>query len=172
MRRSGLAFAAVVLILSGGGWAPLQAQASSEEGVSEIAIRKIVKDWTGAFNRHDAKAVAALFAENATFVNVYGELSQGRSEIEASRTALHRDHFQPIADGNMTTNVTAIRFMRSDVAMAHVGWTLDSATLGSLSTLSTLILSRQHEKWTIIGFHTTPIRPPEWRDQQDQGSSD
>lgn len=168
MRRSRLTIVIVTLILSAGGWGHLRGQAAPEESRSAKEIRKIVADWTEAFNNHDSKAVAELFAPAATFVNVYGELSQGRSEIEASRAALHRDHFEGITDGTMTTAILEIRFLTPDFALSVVKWTLDSPSLGSFSTHSTMVLSNTEGRWAIFAFHTTPIRPPEWRQEQGQ----
>lgn len=44
--------------------------------------------YAQAFDSRDAKAMAALFTENATLQNEWGEITQGRDKIEALVAAL------------------------------------------------------------------------------------
>jgi uncharacterized protein (TIGR02246 family) len=42
----------------------------------------VLQDFADAFNEHDASALAALFSSDATFINIYGQVMEGRTGIE------------------------------------------------------------------------------------------
>jgi len=48
----------------------------------EPAIRAVVDQFMDAWNRHDAKAFAGVFSEDADFTNWRGTGASGRSKIE------------------------------------------------------------------------------------------
>lgn len=52
----------------------------------EIEIRRVQTDQQEAWNRHDAKAYATMFTEDADVVNVLGWWWKGRAEIERKLT--------------------------------------------------------------------------------------
>ena len=54
---------------------------NAQEKSEEKAVRRVVADFAGAINRGDAKAFAALFAEDADFVVITGKYLKGRNEI-------------------------------------------------------------------------------------------
>jgi uncharacterized protein (TIGR02246 family) len=65
----------VTLALSALAAAPALAQ-------DEAAIRKAAADFVAAWNRHDAKAMAARFAEDGDIINPSAQAARGRAEIE------------------------------------------------------------------------------------------
>ena len=48
----------------------------------EHAIRRVMDRFVDAWNRHDAKAFAAVFSEDADFTNWRGVGASGRAKIE------------------------------------------------------------------------------------------
>ena len=58
------------------------------------AIRRIEQMWDAAWNRHDAKALAALLSEDVDFVNVTGAWFKGRSEFEERMRQTHEGAFK------------------------------------------------------------------------------
>lgn len=83
----------------------------------EEAIKKLIAGTTEAFNRHDPKAFARFYTQDAELVTVRGEHMKGAAEIEKGFAAI------------LATRATAatlkmldatIRFIRPDVAVAHV----------------------------------------------------
>ena len=48
----------------------------------ETAIQKTMSDFTAAWNRHDVKAMTAVFTEDADLINPFGRLAKGRVDIE------------------------------------------------------------------------------------------
>src|SRR6185295_1297946 len=63
--------------------APIQA----ENGAEYTKIRALAVNWEQAWNKHDMKSLAALFTEDADFVNVGAKHWKGRKEIEAQHAA-------------------------------------------------------------------------------------
>jgi len=60
----------------------------------EAAIRKLSSDFFAAWTRHDVKAMAADFAEDADIINPFGRVAKGRAEIEKLFTAEHAGPFK------------------------------------------------------------------------------
>jgi uncharacterized protein (TIGR02246 family) len=80
-----------------------------------------VDDW----NSHDIKSFAALFAENADFVNVIGLWWRGRPEIQKAHEALHATRMR---NSHLVATETAVRVLRPGVAVTHVRWELTGDT--------------------------------------------
>src|ERR1700752_5283259 len=55
---------------------------AEEPGVSQAALMKNAQAFTEAFEKGDAKAVAAFWAEDGDYVDLNGRQLQGRSAIE------------------------------------------------------------------------------------------
>ena len=56
-------------------------RAAGQAAEDERQIREITAKWEEAWNRHDMKAGAELFTEEADFVNVNGNLWKGRQAL-------------------------------------------------------------------------------------------
>ncbi|MGK9232137.1 SgcJ/EcaC family oxidoreductase [Inquilinus limosus] len=54
-----------------------------------LRLEDVPAAFIAAWNRHDMAALAALFAEDADFVNVVGLWWRSRAEIEAAHAATH-----------------------------------------------------------------------------------
>jgi uncharacterized protein (TIGR02246 family) len=67
-----IGFAALSLLV-----APVGAQEGPEANVKTLAI-----DFSAAYNKHDADAIAALFVEDGVFVPANGQVIRGRGEIK------------------------------------------------------------------------------------------
>ena len=81
--------------------------------VGDVPFLPTIESW----NRHDVKAFAQLFASDADFVNIGGKHMKGRNEIESHHATIHEGHYR---DSYLTANTLSLRFLRSDVAIAHV----------------------------------------------------
>ncbi len=62
--------------------------------VDEDEIRRIQARWDDAWNRHDINALSALVAEDVRFVNVAGNVLNGRDEFEKLQTRTHATQFK------------------------------------------------------------------------------
>jgi uncharacterized protein (TIGR02246 family) len=135
-------------------------QINAQTQEDEAAIRQAVATTTTAFNTRDDQATAELTTTDADFVTVTGAWSKSSADYLAARrarfaTALKNASIQVI-------NIK-IRFLRPDVALAHVtqeirGMSDDNGKeLPSHTELSLRVFVREHDKWLMTAFHNTTV---------------
>jgi uncharacterized protein (TIGR02246 family) len=90
----------------------------------EADIRNVETRQQEAWNRHDAKAYADLFTEDADLVNVVGWRWKGRAEIEKKLTDAYVFVFRESA---LTVKEVDVKFLAPEIAVAHVRWTMVGA---------------------------------------------
>src|SRR5688500_14938475 len=83
----------------------------------EAAIRALIVEMTDGFNSHDAKAASAMYTPDAWLVTVRGDLMNGRAAIEKGLGQIFATRAKNAAHRTQSVNV---RFVRPDVALAHV----------------------------------------------------
>ncbi len=123
----------------------------------EGAIRAILQELEAAWNAYDSVSFAALFAEDAVFIHIFGGQLDGRTAIETA----HRVIFATIYRGSHASlMLRTIRFVRPDVAVVfaqmHVQYVENNETR-ELETRPTLIVVREQAKWQIVTFQNTRI---------------
>src|ERR1700736_1866057 len=125
----------------------------SDEG----AIQDIVKQLEIAWNARDSVSVAALFAEDANFIHIFGGQLDGRTAIEAS----HRHIFNTIYSvSHVNFMLQSIRFVRPDVAIVFTRTHLkfnEGNEIREIETRPTLIVVKAQAKWQIVAFQNTKI---------------
>ncbi len=123
----------------------------------EGAIQAILQQIEAAWNAYDSVSIAALFAEDANFIQIFGGQLDGRTAIEAA----HRVIFNTIYRGSHASfMLRSIRFLRPDVAIvfarAHVKFKENNETR-EIETRPTLIVVKEQAKWQIVAFQNTKI---------------
>src|SRR5260370_30445039 len=83
----------------------------------EEAIKKVIVEMTEGFNKHDAQAATRMYTADADLVTVRGETYKGAAEMEKGLAAIFRTRAR---DATLKTLNTTVRFLRPDVAVAHV----------------------------------------------------
>jgi len=135
-------------------------QAGSNE--DEAAIRKVIVEMTEGFNNHDGKAAARMYAADARFVSVRGDMMNGQAGIEKGLSAILMGRAKNATQ--RTIDVT-VRFIRPDVALANVTNELsgliapDGHALPSHQELSLRIFVKDAGVWQIAAFHNTLVAP-------------
>ncbi|MEO5924767.1 MAG: SgcJ/EcaC family oxidoreductase [Bryobacteraceae bacterium] len=87
-------------------------------------IGALIDSLETSWNRHDMRAYAALFAEDADFVNVVGMHWRGRAEILATHVRLHETIFR---DSAIRPLDYSVRLVGPDVAHCIVSWEMTGA---------------------------------------------
>jgi uncharacterized protein (TIGR02246 family) len=134
--------------------APTQADPAADEA----AIRQVVQErQASAWNQHDAEAYANLFTVDGDVVNVLGWWWKGRAEIQSKLTSAFANVFNA---STLTITDVQVRFLSSDIAIAHVRWTMVGAKMPpSLPEprqgIQTITLTKQSGTWLIAGFQNT-----------------
>ena len=108
----------------------------------EQVIQGILQQIETAWNRYDSVSLAAVFAEDANFIQIFGGQLDGRAAIEAA----HRHIFETIYKGSHASFVLrSIRFLRPDVAVVfarcHVKFK-EGNEAREIETRPTLIVSK------------------------------
>jgi uncharacterized protein (TIGR02246 family) len=139
---------------------PASARQSNRPG-DERAIEDVIARMTNAFNQHAADTT--VMTPDADFVNVQGVWLHGAEQIQRGRAALFE---KALSNARLRIVDTKIRFLRADVAIAHVtdeitGMTgADGGTLPLQRELSLRVFTRDRGRWLTTAFHNTPIATP------------
>ncbi|MBZ9761497.1 SgcJ/EcaC family oxidoreductase [Mesorhizobium sp. CA8] len=108
--------------------------------------------FADAWNRHDIDDFAALFSEDANFVNVVGMWWKNRAEIEAAHRATHETMFR---DSRLQGVVSPVVELSPGVASVHYRWTLtgasapDGSPAGTREGILLLVVKKEQSGWRI-----------------------
>ena len=120
----------------------------------EGAIEAIIKQFEIAWNAYDSVSIAALFVEDANFIQIYGGQLDGHTAIEAA----HRHIFDTIYKGSHATfTLRNIRFLRPDVAIVFARAHVEFKEGNGIETRPTLIVVKEQSKWQVVAFQNTKI---------------
>jgi uncharacterized protein (TIGR02246 family) len=165
-----LAFLLIALI------APVENRSAlAAENDQDAVVRNTVNGYAEAWNRHDMDALGALFASNGDFVNVTGDWWKGRQQIQANIAFLHAT--VPAGEASVTLPANTygalkavtyrfdrvdVRFIDTDVAVAHVTWTQfgDPRFSDPRHGILSFTVVRQNGHWFLDAGHNTTLAVP------------
>lgn len=133
------------------------AQAAAQSEGEESGIRAVATHWEQAWNKHDMKALAALFTEDADFVNVGARYWKGRKEIEAQ----HAARLDQFIESVWTTEEVTVQFLEQDIALVHITWSLkgdkdpDGAARQPREGVFTWVVVKERADWLIRAAQNT-----------------
>lgn len=131
---------------------------SAGQSRDEADIRKLETGLQEAWNHHDMRAWANLFAEDADFVNVVGWWWKGRPEIERKHTDAHAFIFR---ESTLSIDEVHIRFLTPQIAVVHVLWSLvgqkkpDGTPGPPRKGIFMQVLQKREGKWLISAAQNT-----------------
>lgn len=131
------------------------ASAKAQRDQDEQAIRKVMSDFVDDVNRHDSVAFGKLLAADAEFVVITGEYLKGRSEVEKyhARIWAASNNFK---DSHLTWTPLNVRFLDTDVAVAHVSAErFYSDTKDKRTMLVTLVLAKEGGRRLVTALQNT-----------------
>jgi len=139
--------------------------AAQTKGIAkdEKAIKSIALNFQDAWNRHDMKALAALVAEDVDFITVGGTWLKSRKDFEEHHAKLHG---MPFKESVWTTKSTKVKFIKPDVAIAHVEWGMkgdkdpDGTSRQPRQGIFTWVVEKRKGMWLLIASQNTNIREP------------
>ena len=118
--------------------------------------------FADAWNRHDMDDFAALFSEDANFVNVVGMWWKDRAEIEAAHRATHKTMFR---DSRLEGAAASVIELSPGLASVHYRWTLtgasapDGSPAGTREGILLLVLKKEQPGWRIKVAQNTDVVP-------------
>lgn len=114
----------------------------------EASIRDLVQQYVDAREHQDAAAVEALFTSDADQLVSSGEWRNGRAAVVKGAMASSQR-----TGGKRSIEVTSIRFLTPDVAIADGRYTLTNITGGGTRDMwTTLVLKRESGVWRIAAI--------------------
>jgi uncharacterized protein (TIGR02246 family) len=123
----------------------------------------LVEGFIRAWNARDAKALGALFAEDADYVTAKGNWMKGRTWIEGQ---LERALAGRLKGTMMVETNTTVRLVRPDIAVMHFEWEVSGETAPDGKPLITrhgimqIIAVAQGGAWKILSAQDTATMPP------------
>ncbi len=148
MRRAHMLAVAVLLFA-------IQAQAQPSKNPE---LQKIVDAFVAAWNKGDAKALAALHAEDAIRANPQGQISVGRAAIEKAFAAAFGAELKGT---KLVVTSGDERAVTADVVVSTGTWEIAGGTPpAGVATKGTYVntLVRQGGRWVIVS--SAPIPTP------------
>ncbi|SOB81202.1 conserved hypothetical protein [Sphingomonas guangdongensis] len=151
---------------------PQQSTAPMAESraADETAIKRLGSAWQAAWNARDAAGLAAIMDPQIVFVSVLGPDTPGfgRGGREAFRAAHAAVLASPMfAESRwVTRDVTVVRWLTPDVAVAHVVWETTGDRVRHLAPgtprrrLFTWVVQRQAGEWRVTASQNTEAPPP------------
>jgi uncharacterized protein (TIGR02246 family) len=137
--------------------APIDSRADQAD--DEAAIRKSDEAYAEAYNKQDAKALAALWSPEAVYVDPEtGEESVGRDAIEKEFT----ETFAGLKDAKLEMDVASIKFLSPNVAVENgTARVVSPNELPDESTYAALFVKRDG-KWLLdrVKEEEPPAPPP------------
>lgn len=122
----------------------------------EPSVKKVISEFTLAWNRHDAKALADLHTEDANAINIFGQWLKGRNEIQATWQKVHAGVF---ARSKMVMDVDQVKFLAPNIATANGTMELLNVPPDVLGKCHwSRVLVKIDGKWMISEFQNTLIR--------------
>jgi uncharacterized protein (TIGR02246 family) len=143
-------------ILAALGSRPIWAQSDDDRAeIRRLAMRQ------GETWGRDARGYAALCTEDCDVVNIVGWRWKGRAEVERKLTQAFQVMFR---ESKLTISEVDTRFLRPDVAITHVRWTMVGAKAPPgmpepREGIQTLVFTKQSGRWLISAFQNTLSRP-------------
>lgn len=126
------------------------------ESPDAATIRKSAEAFVSAYNAHDAKAVAELFAPKAEFTDEDGNLVQGREAIQQNFSEMFADN----PDCRIELEIESIRLLTPNFAIEE-GTVQGQVTPGSFQNLSTYVAVhiKADGKWSIASINDYEVEP-------------
>ena len=124
----------------------------------EAAIERFAAAWNG----RDATALAALFDDDADFVNVVGIWWRRRRAIEKAHDYALKRFFR---DTRITIEEVSVKYLGADAATVHGRWRMegqrapDDTVLEPRRGIMLLVLRRSGDGWAIAAAQNTDIVP-------------
>jgi uncharacterized protein (TIGR02246 family) len=137
-----------------------QPSAGQTGETDERAIRAVMDRFVDAWNHHDAKAFATVFAEDADFTNWRGTGASGRTKIEAFHAPVFATIF---SKSHLEYTDIKTRFVRPDVATVDVHWKMSGAIDAQGNPrperegLLSFVMANSAGQWEIVVMHNLDI---------------
>jgi uncharacterized protein (TIGR02246 family) len=123
----------------------------------EQLLRDLARKLQDAWNAADEAGFAGPFADDCTFIHIYGGQIDGRAAVQEAHRAILGGIYK---DSRNQYTVRDIRFLRPNVAMvlleAHLRFQ-EGGESREILARPTLVVVKQEDRWVIQLFQNTRI---------------
>jgi uncharacterized protein (TIGR02246 family) len=123
-----------------------------------MAVRDLYRQLLESWNRRDARAMAALYAEDGNVVGFDGSQMNGPAAVEAELSQIFTDHMTATYVGK----IREVRFLAAEVALvrAVVGMAPpgQKALNPAANAIQSLVATKHNGAWRIALFQNTPAQ--------------
>jgi uncharacterized protein (TIGR02246 family) len=118
--------------------------------------------FQATWNNHDMKAFAALFHQDATFVNRFGHYVKGIDEIIALHQPIHDTIY---SDSTLENELIDVTSLTNDICISHF-WSRLTAGLAhpqgphQIDTLLLTVLVKENNSWCIQALENVTLTNP------------
>ena len=124
----------------------------------------VVDLFVDAWNGHDISALGDLFADDADFIDVFGNWFKGRAAFEQVLAERHRSVFRK---SRFTRKDVAVRRVSPGLAIVHAVIELAGAASPdgqplppALGVMSYVMKQEGPNRWRILAFQNTTVTTP------------
>lgn len=122
----------------------------------EAAIRKTLHEYAEAYNKHDAAAAGAFWAENATHIDrVTGDRTEGRAAIQADLAAYFESH----PEAKLSAEIDSIRSITDQVSVVEGRSFVNAEGADPEISNFSVIVSKSGDKWQLNTAEELPASP-------------
>jgi len=126
--------------------------------MNENEVRALYEKLIAGWNAHDAKAMAAPFAEDGVIIGFDGSVSSGKQAISAEMASIFADH----ETARYAVKVSSIRGLglQAVILQAIAGLVPpgQSAINSQTNSHQTVVAQEQDGQWRIVLFQNTPAQ--------------
>ena len=117
----------------------------------EQAVRNLTAEFVAAWNKNDAKALAACFSTDGDLINPAGRVGRGKGEVEE---ILAEEHGGTFKGTRIHMQQKHLRFLKPDVAVADFEFQISGihapdGKQTELKGLLTNVFVREGERWRV-----------------------
>lgn len=130
----------------------------------EESVQKVVHSLSASWNAHNMKAFAAVFDDDADFVNVGGTRWRGRKEIEEKHAEKHVMQFK---ESVLQVKSVDVRFLEPRVAIIHTMTQISgdrdpngTSRPSPRKAILTAVAHKQNGTWMLVAVQNTNISSP------------
>lgn len=134
----------------------------------ENAIRAKYGEFQKAWNRHDPKTMAAMWAPDGDHMEPDGTRAAGREEV---RALFEKEHTGPFKETKIDLSINSVWFITADVALVDGSYRLTGvrgaggkALPDREGHLSSILLQENGDWWIAASRAMIPV-PLVWREQ-------
>ncbi len=138
----------------------LHVTSSAAQSADEQSIKAIEQVWDDGWNRHDAKMMASVLADDADFVTVGGRKFKGRAAFQAYQEQTQGAQFAASTRRTIETNV---RFLTPEIGIVHTRASIsgdknrDGSTRQPREVQMTRVVMKRDGRWLVVAAHNTNI---------------